>query len=93
MTSRFVEVAVNLPPVRGTFHYHTPDHLAGRLGPGHLVTVPFGPRRVQGVVVALDDSAPVPETRPVESLLDPEPVVNAGQLGLAAGWPRIPPRH
>lgn len=79
----FVEVAVNLPPVWGTFHYHLPPHLRGRVRPGHLVTAPFGSRRVQGVVIALPREPAVPETRPIESLVDPEPVLTAPQLELA----------
>ncbi|MGH2607307.1 MAG: primosomal protein N', partial [Anaerolineales bacterium] len=83
MTSRFAEVAVNLPPVRGTFDYHLEGELLGRVRPGHLVVVPFGPRRVQGVVVANPAEPAVHETRPVESLVDPEPVVTPHQLELA----------
>ena len=79
----FVEVAVNLPPVRGTFHYHLPPDLEGRVGPGHLVLVPFGRRRVQGVVTRSLAQADVPETRPVENLVDPEPVLTRPQLQLA----------
>ncbi len=80
----FVEVAVNLPPVRGAFHYHLPADLEGRVQAGHLVVVPFGPRRVHGIVTRLLEAADVPETRPVESLVDPQPVVTAAQLRLAA---------
>lgn len=83
MTSRFAEVAVNLPPVRGTFDYHLEGDLLGRVRPGHLVVVPFGPRRVQGVVVANPAEPAVPETRAVESLVDPDPVVTPAQLELA----------
>lgn len=79
----YVEIAVNLPAVRGTFHYHLPTHLRGSVGPGHLVTAPFGPRKVQGVVIAMPDRPEVPETRPVEALIDPEPVVTQDQLALA----------
>jgi len=79
----FAEVAVNLASVRGTFHYHLPSELEGLLQPGHLVTAPFGPRRVQGVVLRLLPEAEVPETRPVESLLDPDPVLTPTQLDLA----------
>jgi primosomal protein N' (replication factor Y) len=79
----FVEVAINLPPVRGTFDYHLPPSLRGHLSPGHLVTASFGKRRVQGVVVRLMKKASVPETKPVESLLDPLPVLTQSQLELA----------
>lgn len=81
----FAEVAVNLPGVRGTFHYHIPPELRGQLRPGHLVTVPFGPRRVQGVLLRLLTETDIPETRPVEALLDPEPVLTEAQL-LLAHW-------
>jgi len=78
----FAEIAVNVPPVRGTFHYHLPPDLEGRLLPGHLVTVPFGRQRVQGVVLRLLSLADVPETRPVEGLVDSAPVLTAAQLDL-----------
>ncbi len=79
----FVEVAVNLPPVRGTFHYHLPPELQNRVLPGHLVTAGFGSRMVQGVVLSLTDTSPVPETRPIETLLDPNPVITPAQMDLA----------
>ncbi len=80
----FAEVVVDAPPVRGAFHYHLPPDLEGRVGPGHLVIVPFGKRRVQGVVTRLLDEAEVPETRPIEGLVDPGPVLQPEQLALAA---------
>jgi primosomal protein N' (replication factor Y) len=82
----YAEAAVNLAGVSGTFHYHIPDRpdLQG-LQPGHLITVPFSNRRAQAIVVALSSSAPVENTKPVESLLDPDPVLTPHQLQLA-GW-------
>jgi len=79
----YVEIAVNLPAVRGTFHYHLPPHLRRKVRPGHLVTAPFGSRQVQGVVVGMPRVPEVPETRPVDELLDPEPVLTPAQLRLA----------
>jgi primosomal protein N' (replication factor Y) len=79
----FVEVAVNLPPVRGTFHYHIPLELEGKVRPGHLITATFGRRKVQGVVLTLSDMAPVEETRPIDLLVDPYPVLTPHQLELA----------
>lgn len=79
----YVEVAVNLPPVRGTFDYHLPPSLRGHVSPGHLVTASFGKRRVQGVVIRLVKTSSVPETKPIESLLDPLPVLTQSQLELA----------
>ncbi|OGO19732.1 MAG: primosomal protein N' [Chloroflexi bacterium RBG_16_48_8] len=79
----FVEIAVNLPPVRGTFHYHIPPELEGIIRPGHLITATFGRRKVQGVVLALSDTAPIEMTRPIELLVDPIPVLTPPQLELA----------
>ncbi|MGA9191169.1 MAG: primosomal protein N' [Anaerolineales bacterium] len=79
----FAEVAVNLPPIRGTFSYHVPDQLEARLRAGHLVLVPFGSRTLQGIVVDLASSAPVDDTRPIAELIDPQPVLTDIQLKLA----------
>lgn len=80
---QFVEVAVNIPGNSGTFDYHLPEALQGFVQPGCLVVVPFGPQRVQGVVLHLKDEASVPETRPVEALLDPLPAITSAQIELA----------
>ena len=79
----YVEVAVNLPAVRCTFHYHLPSRMEGKVGVGHLVTAQFGHRPVQGVVIDLPGVPEVPETRPIDDLLDPEPVLTQPQLQLA----------
>ncbi len=61
----YAEVAVNVAGLRGTFHYHLPNHLsADDLQPGHLVTVPLRQRRAQGIVVNLSNSSPVPSQKP-----------------------------
>lgn len=83
----FAEVIVFSPAQasedRPAFTYHIPDELKSRLETGALVVVPFGPRRLYGIVVALSDSSPVPETRPVDSLVDPQPVLTPEQIELA----------
>ncbi len=79
----YVEIAVNLPPVLGTFDYHVPTHLVDRISLGHLVTAPFGSRRVQGIVVGMPNIPAVPKTRPIEELIDPDPVLTIAQLDLA----------
>jgi len=92
MESRsFVDVVVFSPARasedRPAFTYHVPEALDGRLETGSLVVVPFGSRRLYGVVVGLTDHPPVPETRPVESLVDPAPVLTGEQIALAC-WMR-----
>jgi primosomal protein N' (replication factor Y) len=79
----YVEVAVNVPQIRGVFHYHLPPHLVGQVDIGHLVTVPFGKQTVHGVVLRLPETPAVPDTRPVTNVVDPEPVLTPAQLDLA----------
>ena len=65
------------------YHYHLPPELEGRVFPGSLVVVPFGPKQVQGVIWRMLDAPEVPETKAVAQLLDPEPVLTPAQLALA----------
>jgi primosomal protein N' (replication factor Y) len=81
---RFAEVALHLTRVQGTFTYLVPPALAPLLAPGHLVVVPFGARRAQGIVLRRTAESPVAETRPIESLLDARPVLTSCQLALAS---------
>jgi primosomal protein N' (replication factor Y) len=71
-------------PLSATFHYSIPAELEARLQAGHLVEVSFGPQRVQGIVVTLDEDAPegVAEFKPVGTLLDEQPVLTRAQLDL-----------
>ncbi len=79
----FVEIAVNVPAVSGVFHYHLPDELAGQAAPGCLVTVPFGTQTVQGVILRFVDAPSVADTKPVRSVLAPDPVLAPAQIALA----------
>ena len=78
----FAEIAVDAPlePDR-TFTYSVPSHLD--LRPGHSVWVPFGPRRLQGIVFELTDSSSFEETREIIGLVDPAPILGPRQLPLA----------
>ncbi len=78
----FVEIAVNVPQVSGLFHYHLPEALVGQVVPGSLVVAPFGNRQVQGVVLRLLDRPEVKETRPIEALLDAQPILTPAQIEL-----------
>ncbi len=79
----FVEVAVNVPQVSGSFHYHLPAELEDTVKPGHLVVVEFGHQQVQGVVFRIVEQPDVPETKPVLSLIDEEVVLTPAQIRLA----------
>ena len=77
------------------FTYHAPDGLQDHLTVGSLVVVPFGRRRLYGIVVALSDESPVPATRPIEALVDPDPVLTPAQIALARwiGQEYLAPLH
>jgi primosomal protein N' (replication factor Y) (superfamily II helicase) len=83
MKQFFAQIAVNIPSVAGVFDYAVPQGAEGRIGAGHLVTVPFGRQIVQGVVVALVTQPSVAETKPILELLDPIPVLTGVQIELA----------
>lgn len=77
----FARVVINLPVVSGAFDYVLPPGMV--VGPGQLVSVPFGAQTVQGVVFDLMDSASVPNPKPILSILDPQPVLTGPQLAFA----------
>ena len=81
--SRLAVPEVFRPSGRGSFTYGVPPHLAGKLAVGQLVWVPFGPQRVQGVILSFAEGAPVPETRDVEGIVDLEPALSPEQIALA----------
>jgi len=81
----YVEVAINLPQISNSYHYHLPADLAESVQPGSLVIVPFGRQRVQGVVLRIIDIPEVAETRPVENLVDEKPALTPTQME-AAQW-------
>ncbi len=79
----FVQIAVNIPAVSGVFDYALPVELEGRLGVGHLVTVPFSRQVVQGVVLRFIDQPSVQDVKTVIDLLDEQPALTAAQIALA----------
>ena len=60
-----------------------PDHLVGRVEPGHLVWAPFRGRRLQAVVLRLSDAAPSFDTHEIISLVWAQPVLTSAQIALA----------
>ena len=82
MTS-FVEVAINLPQISDTYHYHLPADLEGSIQPGSLVIVPFGKQRTQGIVLRRVDQPEVAKTKDVEELVDEKPALTVAQIALA----------
>ena len=85
----YAEVAVNAAAlIRQTFTYRIPDNLpAARqglpLGVGHAVYVPFGSRRLQGVVLEVTETPAFPDARDIEAVIDPEPLLSPERAALA----------
>jgi len=82
MTS-FVQIVVNVPSVAGIFDYAIPEALAGKIGVGHLVIVPFGKQTAQGVVFRFIDQPSVQAVKEIQELVDEEPVLTQPQIALA----------
>jgi primosomal protein N' (replication factor Y) (superfamily II helicase) len=62
-----VEPLTTARALRGPFDYRLPERLAD-VGVGSVVLVPFGPRRIPGVVVGLADRSEVPPERLAEPI-------------------------
>ena len=81
--SVFATIAVNVPSVAGVFDYAIPADLAGGIGIGQLVIVPFGRQTLQGVVLRFVDQPSVAETKEILEIVDPDPVLTSMQIALA----------
>jgi primosomal protein N' (replication factor Y) len=71
-------------PVDTAFDYLVPDHLRGRLQPGHRVLAPFGrgDRLTTGYCVGLQKPQRTQGLKTVHSLLDDRPLLSAHTLAL-----------
>ncbi len=74
---RYARVVLPLP-LEGPFDYEVPEGMDPQ--PGQRVRVPFGRRRLAGVVVALARESSAPGLKSLEALLEPAPSVPAGML-------------
>jgi primosomal protein N' (replication factor Y) len=84
VVAAFAEVAVPLP-LAGALTYSVPANLEPLARPGCRVRVAVGKRRTVGVVLARRAAAPAGiETRPLESVLDLQPVLTGELLELAS---------
>ncbi len=94
----YADVAVDVPgarPAKGgraaqvsggrpsTFTYRIPAPLLGTVRPGHVVWVPFGRQRLQGIVVALARATTLDRVRDIESLVDDRPHLTPPGIALA----------
>ncbi len=67
------------------YDYLIPEELREAAAPGMRVSVPFSRsnRRVEGVIVELAEQSEYAAPKPIDALLDPEPVLTEEQLRLA----------
>ncbi len=74
---------VSLPvPLDQSFTYRLPETLRHRVQPGCRVLVPFGSRKLTGMVVSFVQIAPDGPLKEVLRLVDEEPVLDAELLSL-----------
>src|ERR1700684_3958504 len=74
---------VRLPvPLDHAFTYRWPETLQHRVQPGCRLLVPFGPRKLTGMVLALRPDAPEGSIKEAFRLVDEEPVLDAELLSL-----------
>jgi primosomal protein N' (replication factor Y) len=78
----FAEVSVNSPIAqRRTFSYAIPPNL--KVNVGQAVWVPFGEKRLQGIVLDLSPHPEVEETREIIGVIEPLPLLSPQQVQLA----------
>ena len=74
---------VSLPvPIDTAFTYRLPETLRRRVQPGCRILVPFGSRKLTGVVLATHCQPPTGPAKEALRLLDEEPALDAGLLDL-----------
>jgi primosomal protein N' (replication factor Y) (superfamily II helicase) len=66
-----------------TYHYSIPPQLSAQVAVGQLVVVPFGAVERQGIIVGFSNTSPVVETKAIQAISDPRPVLFLPQLELA----------
>ena len=72
-----IDVAIPLH-IHTTFHYLVPPQIEPEIGIGKRVLVPFGRRRMVGIV--LGPAEPRDDLKAVASVLDPRPLLTAAEL-------------
>jgi primosomal protein N' (replication factor Y) len=83
LPANFQYADVSLPvPVDRPFTYLLPETLRHRVAPGCRLLVPFGGRKLTGVVVTTHNQAPAVETKEAYRLLEAEPVFDEHLLAL-----------
>ncbi len=80
--ARFVEVALDLPTA-GALSYRIPPTLQGRVVIGQRVQVPLRNRTMIGCVVGLSQKPAFPRVKPIQRVLDDQPVLTPDLVQLS----------
>ncbi len=81
--ARYCDVSLPVPLDR-PFTYAVPDTMSHRIQAGCRVLVPFGTRRLIGMVIGVHDGDSEAANREALRLVDEEPVLDSSLLGLGA---------
>jgi len=78
---KYVSVVIKLP-IDKSFSYRVPKTLEGDIAVGKRVWAPFGTRRVLGYIVGVQDKVEIGNVRPIEGVIDREPIISKELLSL-----------
>ncbi|EAC2130606.1 Primosomal protein N' [Listeria monocytogenes] len=72
------KVIVDVPAMQvdRPFDYYIPEDLEELIRPGMRVSVPFGNRKIQGIVIALGETEENPKLKGIDGVMDLAPVLN-----------------
>jgi primosomal protein N' (replication factor Y) len=81
MDQRLVDIALPLPLDR-TFTYQVPPELEKAVQPGRRVLVPFGKKKLSGIIVGFPQASSIKSLRPLLDVLDSSPTFTEEMLKL-----------
>ncbi|MCM8790554.1 MAG: primosomal protein N' [Candidatus Omnitrophica bacterium] len=78
---KYADIAIALP-IDKLFQYQIPEELLSRLAIGSRVFVSFGSKKVVGYVVGFSETAGREGIKPIETVIDAEPILSSEMLSL-----------
>lgn len=82
-----MQIAQVVPKVKtqkeAVFDYAIPPEILPQIKIGILVLVPFGYRKIEGLVIALKKSSKIKQLKPIIAIIDPEPAIDTVHTELA----------
>lgn len=82
-----MQIAKIVPKIRtqneGVFDYAIPPELLPQIKIGILVKIPFHNRMIEGIIIGLKRSSIIPNIKPIDSIIDLNPVIDTVHTELA----------